>query len=209
VLIFALANKMLCKNLIITYYKMTTEKINLKFFTVLLFILIAGASRFLPFHNFTALGAISLFGAAHFNKKWFAIIITIVAAWLTDLFVNNVLYASQFPTFTWFYQGFYWQYISYALIAIAGFFILKKVTIPTVLTGALASIVIFFLVSNFGVWVSATSSYPKTITGLMECYAAAIPFVKGTILGDLIYSTVLFGGFALAQSQVPALRLAK
>jgi hypothetical protein len=188
---------------------MTTEKINLKFFTVLAFILIAAASRFLPFHNFTALGAISLFGAAHFNKKWFTLIITLVAAWVTDLFVNNVLYASQFPTFTWFYTGFYWQYISYVLIAVVGFFLLKKVSVQTVLTGAFASTLIFFLVSNFGVWANATSSYPKNFTGLMECYAAAIPFVKGTILGDLIYSAILFGSFAFAQMQVPALRMAK
>jgi hypothetical protein len=188
---------------------MTTEKINLKFFTVLAFILIAAASRFLPFHNFTALGAISLFGAAHFNKKWFTLIITLVAAWVTDLFVNNVLYASLFPTFTWFYKGFYWQYISYVLIAVVGFFLLKKVSVQSVLTGALASTAIFFLVSNFGVWASATSSYPKNFTGLMECYTAAIPYVRGTILGDLMYSAILFGSFAFAQMQVPALRMAK
>ncbi len=193
---------------------MTTEKINLKFITVSLFILIAGASRFLPIHNFTALGAISLFGAAHFNKKWFAIVITLVAAWFTDLIINNVLYASQFPKFTWFYDGFYWQYISYVLIATVGFFLLKKVTVKSVLAGALASTVIFFLVSNFGVWASSNFiTYPKSFAGLMQCYAAGLEFIRTharlSVFGDLIYSTMLFGSFAIAQSQVPSLRLAK
>jgi hypothetical protein len=189
---------------------MSTQKINLRFITVLVFIVLAAASRFLPFHNFTALGAISLFGAAHFSKKWVAIAITITTAWLTDLFVNNVLYAKFFPTFTWFYDGFYWQYGSYVLIAIAAFFILKKVTVQSVLTGSLVSTIIFFLVTNFGVWASSTTIlYPRTFTGLMECYTAAIPFVKGTLLSDLFYSAILFGGFALAQKQIPALNVSK
>ena len=44
--------------------------------------------------------------------------------------------------------------------------------------------------------------------GLMQCYAAGIPFVKGTLMGDFFYSAVLFGGFALVQKQVPSLRTA-
>jgi hypothetical protein len=185
---------------------MQQNKINLRFITILGFIILAAASRFLPFHNFTALSAISLFGAAHFSKKWIAIFITLSAAWLTDLFVNNVLYAKFFPTFTWFYDGFYWQYASYILIAIAAFYLYKQVTVKTVLTGALTATAIFFLVSNFGVWASATNTtYPKTFSGLMACYTAAIPFLKGTLLSDLIYSVVLFGGFALAQKKLPVL----
>jgi hypothetical protein len=189
---------------------MSTQKLNLRFITILSFILLAAASRFLPFHNFTALGAISLFGAAHFSKKWVAVAITILTAWATDLFVNNVLYAKFFPTFTWFYDGFYWQYGSYVLIAVAAFFIFNKVTVQTVLAGALASTAIFFLISNFGVWASSTTVlYPKTITGLLDCYIAALPFVKGTLLSDLIYSVVLFGGFALVQNKLPVLNLNK
>jgi hypothetical protein len=62
------------------------------------------------------------------------------------------------------------------------------------------------LLSNFGVWAGGTM-YPKTIEGLMICYAAGIPFLKGTLLGDLFYSGVLFGMFALAQKQFPVLQL--
>jgi hypothetical protein len=62
------------------------------------------------------------------------------------------------------------------------------------------------LLSNFGVWAAGTM-YPKTIEGLMACYVAGIPFLKGTLLGDLFYSGVLFGAFALAQKQFPVLQL--
>jgi hypothetical protein len=187
---------------------MTTQKINLRFVVITGFILLAACGRLLPIQNFSPLGAIALFGAAHFTKKWQAIAIPLAATWLGDLFINNVIYAKFYPTFTWFYQGFYWQYACYVLIAVAAFFILKSVTVKNVLVGALASSVIFFLVSNFGVWLGSTA-YPQTFAGLMQCYAAGLPFVKGTLMSDLFYSIVLFGGFALAQKQIPTLQLAK
>ncbi len=187
---------------------MNSEKVNIKFIVLVALILIAAFSRLVPhMPNFSPLGAIGIFGAAHFSKKWQALLIPIAATWLSDLFINNVVYAKYYPTFTWFADGFYWQYGAYLLIVIVGFFIMKKVTTGTVLAGALASTTIFFLVSNFGCWPG--SSYPQNFTGLMECYAAGIPFLKGTLLGDLFYCTVLFGGFAFAQNQVPALRTAR
>lgn len=187
---------------------MTTPKINLRFTVITSIILLAAASRLLPIHNFSPLGAIALFGAAHFTKKWQAIAIPLAATWLSDLFINNVIYARFYPTFTWFYQGFYWQYASYILIAVVAFFILKKVSVKNVLIGVLSSTVIFFLVSNFGVWVSS-NAYPHNFTGLIACYTAAIPFVNGTLISDLLYSAILFGSFALAQKQLPVLQLAR
>jgi hypothetical protein len=187
---------------------MTTQKINLRFTVITSIILLAAASRLLPIHNFSPLGAIALFGAAHFAKKWQAIAIPLLATWLSDLFINNVIYARFYPTFTWFYDGFYWQYTSYILIAIVAFFVLKKVNVKNVLIGALSATAIFFVVSNFGVWIGSTA-YPHNFTGLMACYAAAIPFVNGTLISDLLYSTILFGSFALAQKQLPVLQLAR
>jgi hypothetical protein len=187
---------------------MTTQKINLRFTVITSLILLAAASRLLPIHNFSPLGAIALFGAAHFAKKWQAIAIPLLATWLSDLFINNVIYARFYPTFTWFYEGFYWQYASYILIAVLAFFILKKVNVKNVLIGALSATVIFFVVSNFGVWASGTA-YPRNLTGLMACYTAAIPFANGTLYSDLLYSAILFGSFALAQKQLPVLKLAR
>jgi hypothetical protein len=92
------------------------------------------------------------------------------------------------------------------LIALAGIFIFQRINPQRVIAGAFASSAIFFLLSNFGVWAGGTM-YPKTIEGLMICYAAGIPFLKGTLLGDLFYSGVLFGTFALAQKQFPVLQL--
>ena len=187
---------------------MTEQKINLRFTVLTALILICAFSRIIPhMPNFSPLGAIGLFGAAHFAKKWQAFLIPIAATWLSDLFINNVIYAQYYPKFTWFYEGFYWQYGSYLLIALAAIFILKKVNPQRVVSGALTSTAIFFLISNFGCWIGSTT-YPQNFGGLMTCYAAGIPFLKGTLLGDLFYSGVLFSTFAMAQYKFPILRLA-
>lgn len=187
---------------------MTTQKINPRFGVLAAMILLAAFSRIIPhMPNFSPLGAIGLFGAAHFQKKWLSFLIPIAATWLSDLFINNVIYAQYYPKFIWFYEGFYWQYGSYLLITLAGVFILKKVNTQRVLAGALASTAIFFLISNFGCWIGSTF-YPQNFSGLITCYAAGIHFLKGTMWGDLFYSGVLFGSFAFAQKQFPVLRLA-
>ena len=187
---------------------MTEQKINLRFSLLTALILLCAFSRIIPhIPNFSPVGAIGLFGAAHFSKKWQAFLIPIAATWLSDLFINNVIYAQYYPKFTWFYEGFYWQYGSYLIITLTGLGILNKINIPKVLTGTLASTAIFFLVSNFGCWIGSTT-YPQNFGGLITCYAAGIPFLKGTLLGDLFYSGVLFGTFALAQYKFPVLRLA-
>jgi len=70
---------------------------------------------------------------------------------------------------------------------------------------ALASSVLFFLVTNLGVWVTGTL-YPKSWAGLAAAYLAALPFFRNTVLGDLSYVALLFGGFALLERYLPALR---
>lgn len=179
---------------------------NFRFTILSAMILLAAFSRIIPHpFNFSPLGAIGLFGAAHFQKKWQAFVIPVAATWLSDLFLNNVIYANLHPTFTWFYNGFYWQYASYLLITLAGIFILKKVTMPRVIAAAFTSTIIFFFISNLGVW--ATSGiYPQNLPGLTTCYIAALPFLQGTFAGDLFYSGVLFGTFAFILQRMPQLK---
>ena len=185
------------------------KKIDMKFLIVTGLILLAVISRLIPHeYNLSPFGAIGLFGAAWFSKKWQAFVIPMAATFLSDLYLNNVVYKSLNPEFTVFYPGAYWQYIAYIIIIAVGFLLFKtKVTAPKVLAGAVSATVIFFLVSNFGTWVSM-NMYPKTFTGLMTCYEMALPFVKGTLLGDLVYSGVLFGAYALMRRNIPSLRFA-
>jgi hypothetical protein len=185
----------------------TSQKVNVRFGVLVTLILLAAISRMVPHMlNFSPVGAICLFGAAYFSKKWQAFLIPIAAIWLSDLFINNVIYAEYNPTFVWFYGGFYWQYATYLLITITGFFIFKKVTLPRIVAGALTSTTLFFLITNFACW-PGNPLYTQNFSGLVSCYVAGIPFLRGTLLGNIFYSGVLFGVFALLQQNVPTLRL--
>lgn len=183
------------------------KKLNLRFGALVLMIVLACISRFMPHPpNFAPIGAMALFGATYFSKRWIAYLIPVITFYLSDLFLNNVVYAEYFDSFVWFHQGVYWTYISMLLIVLMGTLILKKVSVTKVVTASLTASVLFFVVSNFGVWFS-TEMYPKDMTGLATCYTAGIPFFKNTLRGDLVYCGVMFGAFELAQRYVPALRL--
>ncbi len=185
----------------------TSQKLSLRFGVLTGLILLAAFSRIIPHPpNFSPLGAIGLLGAAYFSKKWQALLVPIAATWLSDLFINNVIYGQYYPSFTWFASGFYWQYGTYLLITVIGFFLFKtKVTAPRILAGSLLSTVLFFLITNFACWPGSTT-YTQDFSGLMTCYVAGVPFLRGTLFGDLFYSGVLFGVFALLQQNVPALK---
>lgn len=185
---------------------MESSKINIRMGVLSLMVLLAAFSRLIPHPpNFAPIGAMSLFGAAYFARKYLAFVVPIVAMWLSDLFLNNVIYGSYFDHFVWFYQGFHWTYTSFILIGFIGFLLLKKVKVQNILIASFSASVVFFLISNFGVWATG-NMYPDTFSGLISCYAAGLPFFKNTMMGDFVYSGALFGIFELIQRKVPVLR---
>jgi len=184
------------------------KKLNIQTSVLTIIILLAAFTRIMPHPpNFSPIAAIGLFGAAHFTKKWQAFLVPLLAIWLSDLVINNFVYTYQGSEFIWFYGGFYWQYLSYVLIIFSGHLIFKnKISIRTSLGGIFASSGIFFIVSNFGVWVTS-AMYPKTISGLTMCYAAGIPFLNNTVYSDALFTTVLFGMYYLLQKEFSPLKL--
>ena len=182
---------------------------NMRFGVLALMILLAAMSRLLPHPpNFAPIGGMALFGAAYFGKRYWAFLVPIVSMWISDLVLNNAVYGQYFDHFVWFYRGSLFTYGAFALIVVLGIFALKKVRIPNLIASALGASVIFFLVSNFGVWFSGMM-YPKTFGGLMACYTAGLPFFQNTLAGDLVYTAVLFGAFELSARRFPQLQLVR
>jgi hypothetical protein len=70
----------------------------------------------------------------------------------------------------------------------------------------LAAVMGFFFISNFNSWISPDHTYTRDLTGLINCYAAGIPFLKNTLASQFLFSGLFFGGFELLKKQVPALR---
>ena len=155
--------------------------------------------------NFTPIGAIALFGGAYLKNKYHAFLIPIASLWLSDLILNNFIF-TFYSDFTWFYPGFLWQYISFTLIIILGYFYLKKINFKNVFITAISSSVLFFIITNFGVWISG-SMYTLDFKGLITCYVMALPFFKGTLLGFMCYSAFLFGILEFSKHKFEMLKI--
>lgn len=186
------------------------NSVNWKGFSLIIaLVFIAAFSRLIPhWPNFTAIGAMTLFGAAHFKKKYLAFIIPVIAMWLSDLLVNNFIYKAE--TFVWFQSFQLYTIIPMALITLAGLFIFKnKVTPSRVLGGSVVATIIFFMVSNFGSWMAPYSLHPSTFSGLISAYVAGLPFALNTLAGDIFFSTALFGTYFVFTSKFPSFKLAK
>jgi hypothetical protein len=153
----------------------------------------AAAMRLLPHPaNVTPIAALALFGGASFSDRRLAFIAPLTALLLSDLLLGL-------------YRGMEYQYASFALTVCLGLALRKRKTAIPVATATIASAFIFFVVSDFGVWLTSPL-YSKTLAGLAECYVAAIPFLRNMLLGDFFYAVLLFGGFAALERAFPTLR---
>ena len=153
----------------------------------------AALSRLTPHPpNMTPVTAVALFGGAYFSDRRLAFLVPLTALFLSDLVLG-------FP------RHMEVTYLSFAAIAWLGQWLSRNRSAPRVAGAALASSLLFYLTSNFGVWFFG-SLYPFTLHGLVACYVAAIPFFWNTLGGDLIYTALLFGGFRLLERRFSTLR---
>lgn len=153
----------------------------------------AAALRLVPHPpNFSPIDAMALFSGAYLARRSLAFAAPLAALLVSDLVLG-------------FYPGILFQYVAVALVVGLGMLALSRVSVLRIAGAAVAASVLFFIVSNFGVW-AVSGMYPHTAAGLGACFVAAIPFFQNTVAGDLFYSTLLFGGFALAEHWVPQLR---
>src|SRR5438128_711996 len=156
-------------------------------------ILAAAASRIVPHPpNMASIAAVALFGGVYLSNKRLAFLVPVGALLLSDFVLG-------------FYRHMEIVYGSFALAVCIGLLLRKRRSIPRIAGATLAGSVVFFVITNFGVW-AFESLYPKSFAGLIACYVAAIPFFQNTLMGDALYTAVLFGGFALAEKSFPVLR---
>lgn len=182
---------------------MMKNKINLRFGVISLFVLLAALGRLLPHPpNFTPIGGMALFGAAYFSKRHLAIIIPLLALWISDLILNNVVYAAYFEGFSWI--GIPVVYLSIIAIALMGTKVLQKIKVTNLLVASLLASTLFFLITNLGSWW-IDPIYTKDFVGVITAYTAGLPFFLNTLVGDLFFTAVLFGGYELVKQRVPAL----
>lgn len=142
----------------------------------------------------------ALFGGACFAHRRAAFVVLLAAMFLSDLAIGLLSGNLSLGL----HRLIPVVYGSFALIVCLGFWLRTRRTVVPIAGATLTGSVLFFALTNFGVW--AGSLYPNTWEGLVACYVAAIPFFHNTLLGDAVYSIALFGGLALAEKGLPALR---
>jgi hypothetical protein len=178
--------------------------------SVLIGIILAAAfSRFLFLNvpNFSPIGAMALFGGAYFSRKWTTYFLPFVALWLSNLVLDNLIYKQWYPEGSWGLSNGS-VFLSFALIVLLGQFALRKVTRLNVLETSLISAILFFGITNFAVW-QGSSLYPQNIAGLVACYTAGLyPFFVNTLLSQLLFGLLLFGGFEWAKNRYPSMAIA-
>lgn len=139
---------------------------------------------FMPYPpNFAPIAAIAIFAGAVLPRKW-GIGLPLAAIIISDLFIG--LHSTIL--FTW---G------SFVLIALLSSKYLKKIKPATVTGASLGASVLFFIVTNFGVWLEGRL-YTLNWSGLVQCYYNALPFFRNTLLGDMTFTVVIFSAYALA-----------
>ena len=160
---------------------------------ILTAIFVAAALRLVPHPpNFSPIGAMALFGGAYFGKRPLAFAAPLGALLLSDAVLG-------------FHSGMPYVYGSVALTVLIGWAVAKRMTALTITGAAVATSILFFTITNFGTWATG-ELYPPTLSGLIACFVAAIPFFQNTLAGDLFFSALLFGGFALLERRMPGLR---
>jgi len=151
------------------------------------FIFIGIVSRLAPhLPNMTPVGAISLFASAKYGVKK-ALITTLVTMLVTDLLIG--LHPVMWAT-----------YGSLLVAVIIGRWVGKSNNATRLAYATFASSLVFFVVTNFAVWLAPISMYPKTISGLFECYVMALPFFRNSLIGDIFYTFIFFGGYEFVKA---------
>lgn len=137
--------------------------------------------------NFAPIGAIALLAGMVLGWRmaiWLPISIMLVS----DLVIG-------------FYAGIEWTWISFGIIVLFAYLIRRLPTTWRLPIGALGASLLFFVVSNFGVWV-ASGMYAHTLSGLIDCYVMGLPFFRATLLSDLFFAVALIGSYELIRRPI-------
>jgi hypothetical protein len=137
--------------------------------------------------NVTPVAALALFGGSMLPAGW-AVSLPLAVLVLSDLAIG----LHEVVAFTW---------LSFAATGLLGRWVGRSPKANRILAASLTASVGFFVVTNFGVWWLGDGGlmYPRTLEGLWQCYAAAVPFFRNSVIGDLAYTAGFFGVYRMAR----------
>ncbi len=145
------------------------------------------ACRLLPHPpNFTPAAAVALFAGFFFGRRVVALVVVLAAMALSDLIIGAYDYRIMAAV----YAAFMFPVFLRSLLR-------RRLNPLTCCGSAVACSVVFFVSTNLAVWIFS-GMYAPTLGGLGTCFAAALPFFRYTLCGDLFWTATLFGSYAIA-----------
>jgi hypothetical protein len=147
-----------------------------------------------PLANFSPVGAMALFGGAYFNKQWKAFSFPLLMLFLSDFILQQTVFKAYGNGIL--YGGWCWVYGAFALMTIAGRWLLKKITIKNFILSVFVCVFIHWTVTDIGVWYGSRI-FSQDLEGYINCLVAAIPYELRFLTGTLVYGIILFGLFDL------------
>ncbi|MBL7847039.1 MAG: hypothetical protein JNL40_06190 [Cyclobacteriaceae bacterium] len=171
------------------------------------FRLVQSSPVFSILSNLTPFGAMALFGGHYFKDKWKAMLVPVIALWLSDIFLNRFYYTDQW---VFFYGGQLWVYGTFAATVGLGM-LMGKPTALRITGFGIGAALLHWLVTDFGVWIGGSTDittglpFTRDWTGFIKCLTLALPFLRNMIIGNLVFCGVLFGAFEYAQRRYPVL----
>lgn len=155
---------------------------------------------FLPWPNFNPIGAVALMGGAFLGRRALAFAVPLLSLFLGDLILSQV--SSSYSAYL-FSSSFAAVYIAFALTVVIGMRISNNLKPLTVLGGSIFAVIAFFFITNTAAWMYF-GMYPQDFNGLLMAWNAGIPFIKNTLISQVLFSAVLYGGYVLAMNRKPA-----
>ena len=154
-----------------------------RFIVLSLLVIAAALTRALPYliphiWNFTAIGALAIFSGAQFSNRGLAFILPLAAMAISDIVIGN----------------------GFSVLVL----VRSKVTVTNVVLASFISASVFFLITNFAFFYPATL-YPHNFSGILTSYAAGLPFFRNMLIGNMVFSAVLFSSFYLLSKRYPVL----
>ncbi len=164
-----------------------------------LWTLLGMLGRVLPhLPNVTPTSPLALFGGTQMPLLR-ALSVTFLGLLLSDIALAAIYGYAVFGSWTFF------TYTGFGAIVLAGRLLRNNPSAGRTLALLLASTLGYWLWTNFGVWLLAPEGvlYPRTLEGLLACYAMALPFLRNALIGDMAWGLVLFVSFAAIRKMAP------
>ncbi|MEA3489896.1 MAG: DUF6580 family putative transport protein [Candidatus Omnitrophota bacterium] len=158
-----------------------------------LLILVGFMMRLVPHvPNMAPVAAIALFAGTYLDKRivpWVPLAIMVIS----DLIIGL-------------HGVFLYTWGAFILIGYMGMWLRDRRTPMAIFGATVFSSLVFFIITNFGVWLAW---YPRTLEGFATCYIKALPFLRNTLMGNVLFAFVIFGSYELARRLVGETRYRK